>query len=192
MSEAPDLSELITALNRLSLAINSQNSANQGREDPETASEWAVVEDEVDAASIEQRRERVAYGDYNSFAELQPDCPRFFIAECNKLSGGGVSGEYRARRAFEAGYWAGLALAGRLARPRATRALNLQVRIYVILRAPGLTSPTRVASASDLYRITGRLDSASNVICHGFPSQIEAKAYCEGAGVPYPENHRWR
>ena len=40
--------------------------------------------------------------------------------------------------------------------PRASLPLDLRPTVYIILRAPGLVSPTRVGSASDLYRITGR------------------------------------
>lgn len=128
-------------------------------------------------------------GDYEGFAELLPPCPQHLINNCRRLAGGGVSFEFRAKRAFEAGYCARLALASRLAKPRGTQALNLAPKVYMILKAQGLQAPTRVSTASDLYRITGRLDGGT--ICHGFPSLAEAEAYCCGAGISLPAQHQW-
>ena len=97
------------------------------------------------------------------------------------------SGGWRARRARKAGHRAGLTLQGRVRSPRATPA----PKIYVILRSPGLSAPTRVNNASDFFHLTGRLEG-SNVVCHSFPSLAEASAYCEGAGYQLPAQHQWR
>ena len=83
--------------------------------------------------------------------------PKHILAGCKRLTGGGVTADFRERRAFEAGYWARLTLAGCVPKPRSTQALNLQRKVYIILKARGLESATSVANASNLYRLTGRL-----------------------------------
>eukprot|EP00435_Cladocopium_sp_Y103_P043455 s3074_g12.t1 len=195
MSETPaGVAELVAALDRLSLAIQSRPAQGAGSSQASSGvADWELIREEETSqgpqSDLDRRRSLVRDGDYNSFAELIPECPKHLISGCKRLSGGGVSPEFRAKRAFEAGYWARLALAGRLAKPRSTVALNLAPRVYIILRARGLSAPTRVANASDLNRITGHFDQTT--ICHGFPSLAEAEAYCSGAGVDLPPLHVW-
>ena len=177
MSESStDLANLVQALNRLSIAIETGN-----RNDSQTE-EWEVIsgEDpppEGPSRSQERALESVAYNDYESFAELLPP-----------LRGGNYSSEYRAKRACEAGFWASLCWKGRIRVPRATLPFDLKPTVYVIVRAPRLASPTRVSRASDLARITGRFTDST--ICHGFSSLAEAKTYCAGLGIDLPCQHQ--
>lgn len=60
-----------------------------------------------------------------------------------------------------------------------------------LLRAPGLSAPTRVSNASDFSRFTGRLEN-SNVVCQSFPALGEASAYCEEADYRLPAHYQWR
>eukprot|EP00435_Cladocopium_sp_Y103_P065176 s223_g27.t1 len=104
-------------------------SASSGR----GTAEWELISEadqpEGQLTDLDRRRSLVQDGDYEGFAELIPECPRHLINGCKRLTGGGVSFEFRARRAFEAGYWARLALAGRLAKPRGTLALDLAPKV---------------------------------------------------------------
>ena len=192
--QAAQINELVAALDRLSLAINTQSSrSGGGPASSQGVSDWELISDrgreETHPTDLDRRRALVTDGDYEGFAQLLPPCPQHVISNCKRLSGGGVSSEFRAKRAFEAGYWARLTLAGRLAKPRGTQALNLSPKVYVILKARGIQSPTRFSTASDLYRISGRFDEGT--ICHGFPSLAEAEAYCAGAGINLPDQHQW-
>ena len=204
MSENQDqpVSDLVRALNRLFLALenstasssepsnsNSNQADNQGSE----ASFELVTEEPVAAprASPLPSISQIAYNDYNSFAEVIPPVPHWVLRDCRTLVAGDYSIEFRAKRAWEAGFWAGLTLQGKVRSPRAIPSISLRPKIYVILRAPGLEAPTRVSNASDFFRITGRLEG-SNVVCHSFPSLAEAAAYCEGAGYRLPSQHQWR
>ena len=189
MSEPAGLQELVTALNRLTIAI--EGAAQRAPEDPAAADGWEVVpeHDLNPQGDLNRRLAAVRVGDYNGFAELIPECPHNVVTACRRLSGGGVTYQFRAARAFEAGFWARLTLAGLVPKPRATQGLNLRPTVYIVLRARNLASATRVHNASDFYRVTGRLDDYS--VSHSFPSLAEAEAYCTGAGVPLPPLHTW-
>ena len=92
--------------------------------------------------------------------------------------------EQRIRRAFLAGQWAGAVLAGRAGSPNRSEQLALRPRIYVVLRAAGLAAPTVVGTSAEYFRIVGNLQDSDSV-SHSFPSETEAKAYCEGAGFDF-------
>eukprot|EP00438_Fugacium_kawagutii_P011937 Skav228683 [mRNA] locus=scaffold111:87828:94995:- [translate_table: standard] len=171
--------DLISALSRLSLSLERAQSSSSS-----TAPEWEVVGDEVVTTLLLEEINRVPVGDYEGFAQLLPACPTRLIATCGRLSSAAASSEFRARRAFEAGFWARIVLLGKLSQPRATPQLDLTPTVYVVLRARSLDSPTHVSSYSDLRRIIGRVDSEA--VYHGFPSLTEARIYCEGAGVQWP------
>lgn len=190
MSEGPsDLTSLVQALNRLSIAIEAGNRNHSQSE------EWEVIsgEDpppEGPARPQESALGSVAYNDYEGFAELLPPCPERYIGLCSRLKGGGYSSVYRAKRAWEAGYWASLCWKGRIKVPRATLPFDLKPAVYIIVRSPGLESPTRVSRASDLARITGRFSEST--ICHGFASLAEAETYCAGLGIELPCQYQFQ
>lgn len=187
MSEE-QVANLVSALDRLSLAVE-----RASQRDPE----WEVVPPASEAAgshpvtSLEDRQNSLAFGDYEGQAALLPPVPDHLLTLCRRLRGGDHSAEYRARRAWESGCWAGLVLRGKLAKPRSSLPLeNLRVQHYIILRAKNISAPTRVDRPSDLFKITGKLDDWT--ICHGFPSLAEAEVYCAGAGQGLPDLHRWQ
>ena len=180
MSERPaDLDNLVQALNRLSLAIETSNHSS--------TAEWEVVGQEP---SQEEALSAVAYNDYEAFAELLPVCPDRFIGLCSRLRGGQYSAEYRAKRAWEAGFWAALCQQGRVRVPRASLPFDFKPAVYIVVQAPGLQAPTRVSRASDLARITGRF--TAQTICHGFASLAEAETYCGGLGIGLPCLHNFQ
>ena len=126
-----------------------------------------------------------ANGGYSSCAAEIPPVPDFVVRNCTVLKGGKLSFEDRARRAWEAGWWARFTLQGRVDKPRPSRPIDLSNSIYVILRAEGHQCPLLATRASD-YRFLVK-DFTEGSISHGFPSQAEAKAYCLGAGVEFPQ-----
>ena len=188
------IQDLARAVERLSLIVERQ----QSRSGPSAAEEWELVPPTTgdhegpptsQEPSIDERLALVAAGDYEAVADLIPIVPDHLVVACQCLHGGGYSRDYRAKRAWDSGFWARAVLAGKVEKPRASLPLDLKPSTYIILKAPGLRAPTRVCSASDLYRITGRL--GPGCLCHGFASLVEAKIYCEAAGVPVPEVHQW-
>ena len=197
-----DLTDLVQALDRLTLAV--QEKGQKEAPPVSEAGSWEKVEKvpEEDpsssaSASVDPARPAldpyrgIAYGDYDALiAQLVP-CPHQLVASCKALHGGQYGKQYRAERAWEAGIWARHTLEGRVPKPRASFAIDLSPAVYVVLRAPGLESPTRVSTYSDLRKLVGRLVDSPSVVCHGFPSQAEARIYCEAAGVDYPSQHKW-
>lgn len=123
-------------------------------------------------------------GDYDGFASLLPELPDHLLAVCRRLRAKSHSPEYRAQRAWEAGYWAGLVKKGRVPVPRASKPLSLSSTVYVVLAAPGVRDPVRVGSAAELHRVLGRV--TSKCVYHGFPSLAEAEVYCAAAGIGLP------
>ena len=123
---------------------------------------------------------------YNSLAIEIPPLPDFVARSCATLSGGSLPHFKRAARAWEAGWWARFCLEGRLSKPRPTIPFDLPNQQYIVLRAPGYTCPLRVQRASDYRHIVQ--DFKGPTISHGFASQAEARAYCQGAGVEFPSN----
>ncbi len=112
-------------------------------------------------------------------------CPGRYLDLGARLSGGDITGEDRIRRAWRAGQWAKAVLDRRVGSPNRTGQISIRPRVYVVLQAPGLSSPVAVNSSAEYFRIVGRLHN-SDTLSHSFPSETEAKVYCLGAGVPLP------
>ena len=78
-----------------------------------------------------------------------------------------------------------------VSKPRPTKPFDLPNTQYIVLRAPGYHCPLRVAKASDYRHIVQ--DFTLPTLSHGFASQSEARAYCQGAGVEFPANlYQWQ
>lgn len=122
---------------------------------------------------------------YNELANEIPPVPEALVRDCSVLTGAGLSPYHRAERAWKIGYWARFCLEGRLHRPRPSPGIDLANQCYVVLRAPGFEVPLLALRAADYRHIVG--DFKNNTISHGFPSQKEARIYCEAAGVRFPE-----
>ena len=128
---------------------------------------------------------------YNTLAKEIPPLPDFVGRNCANLSGGSLPHRERAIRAWEAGWWARFVLEGKVSKPRPTKPFDLPNTQYIVLRAPGYHCPLRVAKASDYRHIVQ--DFTLPTLSHGFASQSEARAYCQGAGVEFPANlYQWQ
>ena len=114
------------------------------------------------------------------------ECPDFLETAGSRLSGASLSGSDRVRRAWKAGQWAGAVLQGRVGSPNRTPQLDLRPRYYVVLRNSQGPSPVVFSSSNSYWRSIGRLRD-SDTISHSFPSETEARAYCAGAGIVFPE-----
>ena len=102
------------------------------------------------------------------------------------LWGRGISdGRSRIQRAWTAGNWAKAVLQGRAGSPNRTPQLSLQPRVYVLLRADGLSRPACFRSSRSYWSALGGAHVSS--ISHSFPSETEARVYCEAAGFDPPE-----
>ena len=114
------------------------------------------------------------------------DCPTALLALSTRLSPvGEFTASDRIRRAWRAGQWAGAVRSGRVSSPNRTPAIGLPNRVYVVLQSPSRSQPALFFSSRAFFEEVGDLETSS-AICHGFGSKGEARAYCAGAGVPYP------
>ncbi len=122
---------------------------------------------------------------YNELALEIPHVPEEVVRLCAGLVGSNLSPFQRAERAWKIGFWARFCLEGRLQRPRPSPGINLANQCYIVLRAPGFEVPLLALRASEYRQVVG--DFKNNTLSHGFPTQAEARAYCEGAGVKFPD-----
>lgn len=143
--------------------------------------EWTVVTEDPRA---ETSSSAGSSSGYNDLAKEIPAVPALVSQSCYLLSGGSLSPAQRAARAWESGWWARFCLANRIAKPRPSLPIDLQNQFYVVLRAEGCDCPLLFAKASDYRAAVG--DFKEGTLSHGFPSETEAKIYCQGAGVNFP------
>lgn len=202
-SEPSELGNLVKAIEELTIAVRSQGQSSAAAASS-PRSNWELVEEETkDDAKDGKKGESepvtqkepdffagIPFGDYDTLARSLVPCPWKLIDSCKALHGGKYPKECRARRAWEGGQWAKLVLTGHVAKPKLSWDIDLSPTVYVVLRAPGVSTPTRVGTYTELHRLVGRL-AETDAICHGFPSQAEAKIYCEAAGLAYPPAHKW-
>ena len=118
-------------------------------------------------------------------ASFRSSCPGYLLDSTSRLAGTVESSERRIRRAYRAGQWARAVLSGRVGSPNRSEQLPLRPRFYVILRADSISTPTVVTTSAAYRGIVGDLRNSSS-LSHSFPSETEARAYCEGAEVEFP------
>ena len=116
-----------------------------------------------------------------------PACPSHILLLGKTLRGSAaLGGEERIRRAWRAGQWAGAVLQGLVATPNRTTPLDLRSRYYVVLQAAGISEPVCFSTSHSYWRLIRSFQQNEEAVSHSFPSESKAKAYCAGAGVPYP------
>lgn len=182
-----EINRLASAIERLSIAVEQSTQASSNPQ----AHDWEFIPSGSSGSapavlSWEQRVDRIEFNNYDAFAEELPPVPAHLLRLCERLRSGPYSCDFRAKRAWEAGFWAYLTIKGKVRAPRATERCDLPKSVYILLRAPGLEKPARFSRFSDLRRAAGRLEDNPEVVCHGFASLAEAETYCEAAGYRLP------
>ena len=128
-------------------------------------------------------REEICGSIQNSFATYPPN----ILGLASRLSGASrLSPVERIQRAFRAGQWALAVRQGRIGTPNQTPTIELPNRFYVVFWSPSIPSPRVFIISRSFFAAVGDL-STSGALCHGFPSEREARAYLAGAGAVYPE-----
>ena len=172
---------------RLLQDITSRYSASGGRHSPRDSEQsFSLVPEEAFEERGSHVIERSLPVTRASIEEVFPELP-----DCLRVAGrrlgaaSGLSGEERLERAWKAGCWAGAVLEGKIATPSRTPQIDLRPRVYVVLRSSTLSEPQCFASSNSYFKAVGNLRDGSS-ISHGWPSEVEAKAYCQAAGVVFP------
>jgi len=122
---------------------------------------------------------------YCQVASSITDPPAYCFDFCSSLSGSPAEVEQRVRRAWEAGVWAKATLDGRIDKPRPTPKLRIKPAVYIVVRAPGVHHPVRVATATEFFRLVPAFTEST--ISHSFPSIGEGKVYCAALGIRFPD-----
>ena len=98
---------------------------------------------------------------------------------------------YRVTRAWEAGFWANIALATHTNYAFA-KDIPLEEKQWVIYRAPGLARPCRVSDRLELDRLVTLPGPLGSPIVQGFATELEVKIFCAGGGRVVPALLQWR
>ena len=113
-------------------------------------------------------------------------CPASVLSLASRLSSTQkYSGTDRIKRAYLAGQWAKARIQERVQSPNRTPTIELANRTYVVLRSSRSSSPQIFSTSKSFFEEVGDLSNPVNV-CHGFPSEAEARAYILGAGETFP------
>ena len=183
------LRQLTLAVGRLATAISSHNhqpgvgAASSTTSLPGAGSPYRAPSVASSSASTSQV--------YNELATEIPPVPPHVLELSVSLRRGPADSKERASRAWTIGYWARFVLEGRVSKPRPSPPVGLPNTVYVVIRAPGISSPVVCATGSDYRSLVGSFEG--NTLSHGFPSAAEAKIYCAGANIPYPTTiYQWR
>ena len=120
-----------------------------------------------------------------------PEIPQSLLSFAERLSSVEPGHTVRAKRAFEAGFRAKVSLDSGVWYYGASTKLHLQDTVWIVLKAPGVSLPHRVASKSDLNKLIAG-PGKGDLIHQGFPSLTEAQIFCAGCGIAVPSLYRWR
>ena len=173
-----DILRLIDSLEGLTLAIREGGLVVQ-QED--LLADWTLIAGE---------QPRPELGDSGPFQaeEGPPPVPASLLFLSRQLHSAKSNGEVRIRRAYNAGFWARIAVET-CTSFQGPEALPLKNAHFLILRARGLSRPVRVLKWEEADRL---VRSDPEAIHLGFPSLIEVQSFCCGAGVSVPPLYGWR
>eukprot|EP00435_Cladocopium_sp_Y103_P072211 s47_g39.t1 len=146
---------------------------------PSEVSDWDYIPSDPTAGSSP-----AASCGYNDVAKFITAVPQGALDLCSKLGGSEEDRRARAQRAWEAGKWARATIEGKVPTPRPSTKLPQKPTVYIILKAPNVRGPVRVATAAEYFKLIPSFDG--NSVSHSFPSQAEARIYCIAAGFAYP------
>ena len=94
------------------------------------------------------------------------------------------SGNTEPQRAWTAGLEAGKVLRGEVDCVPPTPELLVKSRVYIVLCTPSSWQPRFFRNFSEFKAYTGKLRHGT--VCHGFPTEGEARVYCRAASVSIP------
>ena len=118
-----------------------------------------------------------------------PPCPANWLGvPAAQLVGSRLTGQQRVQRAWTAGSWARAVREGRIGSPNQTPAIELGNRFWCVLYSSRVPRPAVYTTSGRFFAAVGRL-AGSDTICHGFPTETEARVYFEAAGISYPSQY---
>ena len=191
-----DLEALACAFEQLELAAGSLARAVHGRPGRDHEG-WELVQsaDAAPAGASEQpepsfapRVDSSAPPSFRFRPEPSTDPkPSTLPSECLFLcsSLAPAARQSRASRAWAAGLSAGKKLRGEADCVEPTPEVPVKNRCYLVLRGPAGKPARFFRNFGDFKLYVGRL--SGETICHGWPTEGEARVYCRAAGLAFPE-----
>ena len=186
------LTRIESAVQRLTLAVDLLSlRVSQIESTQQNSDTWELVEPEqLFVGGLSSRQVVLEDG--------PPPIPTALAAYASVLSDIAGGREARARAAYEAGFWAQIALETHTEyHPTTNR--DLTFSHWIVLRGAGVTSPFRVTRRSDLSRLVTRPPTSQasggvreSPIIQGFASLAELRIFCGGAALSVPPLLRWR
>ena len=192
MSDLPSqaIQELTSAVQALTLAISGQSPSAQPSSADSSPGDWEVIGTEtqdirvakdIHCTSVKHRTAEEGPG------EIPPILLDFAR---NKLTAKSPGPEFRARRAFNAGFWARIAIDTDTAYSLAEPIPECRIQHWIVLACLAFGGSARFTTRSDFGRaIEG--DPRFSVY-EAFASQTELEIFCAGASVPLPALRTWR
>ncbi len=185
------IQDLTAAVQALTLAISGQASSPPSETRSEaSAGDWEVVGSDPQDIRISGDFEcsRVSHrGAEEGPGEIPPIL--LDIAK-SKLSSKPPGAEFRALRAFRAGFWARIAVDTHTPYTQADPVPECRVRYWIVLSCPAFSGAAWFNTRSDFGRaIEGDI---RNSVFESFASQTEIEIFCAGASAPLPALRTWR
>lgn len=190
-ASSADIRGLTSAIQALTLAVTgrpAEPASPAGSES--TVGDWSVVGVEAQDIRIAEDS-RCAQVRFRGVEEGPGEIPPILLDIArSKLSSKPPGAEFRALRAFRAGFWSKAAIATSTVYRPIDPVPELKARHWIVLACPAFPGTARFTSRSDFGRaIEGDIE---NSVFEVFASQTELEIYCAGASVPLPALKTWK
>lgn len=184
------IQELTSAVQARTLAISGSPPANSSSSADSSPGDWEVIGSESQDGRI--GRDPTCSGLKFRIAEDGPGeiPPVLLDIARSKLTAKPPGAEFRAGRAFAAGFWARVATEIETVYRPAEPVPECKIQHWVVLACPAFSGAARFTTRTDLGRaVEGDL---KNSIYGAFASQTKVEIFCAGASAPLPTLRAWR
>ena len=185
------IQELTSAVQARTLAISGSPPANSSSSADSSPGEWEVIGSESQDVRI--GRDPTCSGLKFRIAEDGPGeiPPLLLDIARSKLTAKPSGAEFRARRAFAAGFFLGrVAIETETVYRPAEPVPECKIQHWFFLACPAFSGAARFTTRTDLGRaVEGDL---KNSVYEAFASQTKVEIFCAGASAPLPALRTWR
>ncbi len=189
-SSSAAIRELTSAVQALTLAIASRPEPVSGVDSEVSEGDWSVVGTEVQDIRIAQDFDCRSV-QHRGIEEGPGEIPPVLLDIArSRLSSKKPGAEFRAQRAFRAGFWAKAAVDTNTCYRPEDPIPECRPRYWVVLACPAFEGAAWFTSRSDFGRaIEG---DVKNSVFEAFASQTEIEIFCAGASAPLPPLKTWK
>lgn len=186
-ASSADIQGLTQAVRQLSVAISGQSPEPAT---PSSQGGWSLVGEE--SVDIRFREDTECIASSHRVAEEGPgQIPEVLLrfAE-SRLTAKRPGAAFRAQRAFEAGFWARIAVATDTPYQQRDPLPGFKIGHWIVLRCSAFEGRAWFTDRVDFGRAIEQ--DTANCVFESFASQTELEIFCAGASVPVPVLRTWR